>query len=81
MRFSDESGLNFKNVVKPTQYDGRSEYQMCLNPDIMMVKVILNQDSILDFPKCPHVLSICHLKYHSWISVYFFYLQADWLVT
>ena len=37
-----------------------------------MVEVKLNQDSILDFFKCPHILSICHLEHHSWISVYFF---------
>ena len=36
----------------------------------MMVEVILNENCILDFPKCPHILSISHLKYHSWISVY-----------
>ena len=35
----------------------------------MMVEVMLNQDSILGFPKCPHVSSICYLEYHFWISV------------
>ena len=34
-----------------------------------MAKVMLNQDSILNFPKGPHILSIIHLKYQSWISV------------
>ena len=43
-----------------------------LNPHNMIIEVILNQDSILDFLKCPHILSICHWEYHSWISVYFF---------
>ena len=43
-----------------------------LNPHKMMVEVILNQVSILVFPKCPLNLSYCHLEYHSWISVYFF---------
>ena len=35
----------------------------------MMVEVMLNQDSTLDFPKCPQILSISHLKCQSWISV------------
>ena len=47
----------------------------------MMVGVILNQDSILDFPKCPHILSISHSKYHSWISVYTFIFQNGHVVT
>ena len=55
--FSDESGPNL-NLVIPTQY--------------MLVEVMSNQDSILDFPNGPHILSISHLKCHSWISVYFF---------
>ena len=38
-----------------------------LNPHNMMVEVMLNQDSILDFSKGPHILSISHLKYQSWI--------------
>ena len=48
--FKDESGQNL-NLVKPTQHDGRSH--------------VKNQDSILDFLKCPHILSICHLEYDS----------------
>ena len=60
----------------------------------MVVEVMVNQDSILDFPKGPNVSGISHLKDQSWISVYFFIcklisrwrhnmtiLQADWLVT
>ena len=39
----------------------------------MPVEVILNQDSIWEFPLCPHILSICNLKYHTWISVYLFF--------
>ena len=31
---------------------------------------MLNQDSILDFAKGPHILSISYLKYQSWISLY-----------
>ena len=50
--FSDESGRNL-NLVKP---------------HTMMVEVMLNQDSILDFPNGPHILSISHLKYHSLLS-------------
>ena len=38
----------------------------------MMVDIMLNQDSILDFPKGQHILSISHSKYHFWISVYTF---------
>ena len=41
----------------------------------MMVEVMLNQDSILDFPKSPNILSNSHLKYQSWISVYTFQFQ------
>ena len=41
----------------------------------MMVEVMLNQDSSLDSPKGPHILSISHLKYQSWISVYTFEFQ------
>ena len=32
----------------------------CLSPHIRMVEVVLNQDSTLDFPKYPHILSICY---------------------
>ena len=46
-----------------------------LNVDNMMVEVILNQDSILDFPKCSHIMSISYLKYHIWISAYTFEFQ------
>ena len=59
-----------------------------------MVEVVLIQDSILDFPKSTHILSISYWKYHFWISVYFFIckligwwrrnmtiLQVNWLVT
>ena len=41
----------------------------------MMVEVMLNLDSILDFPKCPYIFSISHLKYQSWILVYTFEFQ------
>ena len=41
----------------------------------MIVEVMLNQDSILDFPKVPHILSFRHSKYQSWISVYTFKFQ------
>ena len=44
--------------------------QVWLNPHNMMVEVMLNRDSILDFPKGPHILSISYLKYQSWISLY-----------
>ena len=47
----------------------------------MMVEVILNQDSILDFPKCSHILSISYLKYHIWISVYTFEFQNGHVMT
>ena len=40
-----------------------------------MVEVMLNQDSILDFPKGPHIFSISHLKYQSWVSMYTFEFQ------
>ena len=47
----------------------------------MMVEVLLNQDSILDFPKGPHILSTSHLKYQSWISVYTFEFQNGHVMT
>ena len=47
----------------------------------MMVEVMLNQDSILDFPKGPHILSISHLKYQSRISVYTFEFQNGHVMT
>ena len=47
----------------------------------MMVEVILNQDSILDFPEGPHILSISNLKYQSWISVYTFEFQNGHVMT
>ena len=37
---------------------------------VMVVEVILNQDRILDYPSRPHILSIYHSRYHSWISAY-----------
>ena len=46
-----------------------------LNLPNMMIEVISNQDSFLDFQKCPHILSICCLKYHFWILVYTFIFQ------
>ena len=46
-----------------------------------MVEGMLNQDSILDFPKGPHILSISHLKYQSWISVYTFEFQNGHVMT
>ena len=46
----------------------------------MMVEDMLNQDSILDFPKGPHILSISHFKYQSWISVYTFEFQNGHVV-
>ena len=52
-----------------------------LNTQIMMVEVILNQDGILDFPKCLHSLSISHLKYQSWISGYTFAFQNGHVMT
>ena len=42
---------------------------------------MLNQDRILDFPKVPHILSISHLKYLSWISVYTYEFQNDHVTT
>ena len=47
----------------------------------MMVEVMLDQDSILDFLKGPHILNISHLKYQSWISVYTFELQNGHVMT
>ena len=47
----------------------------------MMVEVMLNLDSILDFPKGPHILSISHLKYQSWISVYTFEFKNGHVMT
>ena len=47
----------------------------------MMVKVMLDQDSIIDFPKGPHSLSIRHLEYQSWISVYTFEFQNGHVMT
>ena len=41
----------------------------------MMIVVVLNQDSILDFPKGPHILSISNFTYQSLISVYTFEFQ------
>ena len=46
----------------------------------MTAEVMLNQDSILDFPKGPHILGISHLEYQSWISVYTFEFQNDHVV-
>ena len=40
-----------------------------LNEHIIMVKVISNQNNILDFQISTN-LSICYLQYHSWILVY-----------
>ena len=60
-----------------------------LNPHNMMAEAILNQDSILDFPKCPHILNICHLKVALLDFGDHFYFQngpvmklfaADWLL-
>ena len=34
-----------------------------VNPKHYSVEVLINQDSILDFPICPHILSICNLEY------------------
>ena len=47
----------------------------------MTVEVMLNQDSILDFRKRPHVLSICYLEYHFWISVYILIFQNGHVMT
>ena len=47
----------------------------------MMVKVMLNQNSTLDFPKGPHILSISHWKHQSWTSVYTFEFQNDHVMT
>ena len=55
--------------------------QIWLKPHNMIAKVMLNQDSILDFPKVPHILSISHLKYQSWISVYTFEFQNGRVMT
>ena len=52
-----------------------------LNPHDMMPEVMLNQDSILDFQKCSHSLSISCLKYHIWISVYTFEFQNGHVMT
>ena len=46
-----------------------------------MREVILNQDSILEFPKCSHILSISYLKYQSWISVYTLEFQNGHVLT
>ena len=82
------SNLKCYSVMNPVRI------KIWLNLHNMMEEVMLNQDSILNFLKVPHILSISHLKCHSWISVYFFIckligwwrhnmtiLQADWLVT
>ena len=55
--------------------------KILLYPHNMMVEVMLNRDSILDFPKGPHILSINHLKYQSWISVYTFEFQNGHVMT
>ena len=46
-----------------------------------MVEVMLNHDRILDFPECPHILSICYLRYHFWISVHTFIFQNGHVMT
>ena len=65
MIFSDESGPNL-TLVEPTQYEGRSH---------------IKSDSILDFPKGPHILSISHLKYQSWVLVYTYEFQNGYVIT
>ena len=65
MIFSDESGQNLTSIIH-TLYDGR---------------IMLSPDCILDFPKGPHILSISHLKYQSWISVYTFEFQNGHVMT
>ena len=52
-----------------------------LNPNNMMAKVMLNQDSISDFQKCSHIFGISCLKYHIWISVYSFEFQNGHVMT
>ena len=47
----------------------------------MMAEVMFNQDSILDFPKGPYILSISYLKYQSWIPVYTFEFQNGHVMT
>ena len=52
-----------------------------LNSHNMMVDIMLNQDIILDFRKCQHILSICYLKYLIWISVCTFIFQNGHVMT
>ena len=47
----------------------------------MIVEVMLNRDSILDFQKYPHILSIRYLEYHFWISVYTIIFQNGRVMT
>ena len=47
----------------------------------MMVEVMLNQDSILDFAKGPHITNTSHLKFQSWTSVYTFEFQNGLVMT
>ena len=65
VKCSDESGQNL-NLVKPTQYQGKS---------------YVNSGHHFRFRKCRHILSICHLKYFFWISVYTFFFQNGHVMT
>ena len=47
----------------------------------MMEEVMLDQDSIMNFQKGPQILSISHLKYQSWISVYTFEFENGHVMT
>ena len=48
-------GQNDINLVKPGHYDDKSP---------------IKSEKLFRFPKRPHILSISHSKYQSWISVY-----------
>ena len=47
-------------LLRVTFSDKSGKIYIWLNPHIMMVQVLLNRDSNLDFPKCPHILGSCH---------------------
>ena len=54
---------------------------MWLNTHNVMVEVMLIQDCVLDFQKCPHFSSIYYLDFHFWISVYMFNFQNGHAMT
>ena len=69
------------HLIKVTFSDEPGQNLNWFNPHNMMVEVMSNQASILDFPKGPHILSVSHLKYQSSISVYTFEFQNGLVMT